>query len=292
MKKKDNILQLSLNSFLIFLSVLTLFPFVLMVSVSFSNESDILINGYSILPRIFDIAAYRYIFRNPMQLLNAYKVTTIFSFAAMVLSTLLMAVLAYSLTKKELRFRKQISFAIYFTMLFSGGLVPSYILITQYLHLNDTLWVYILPGMISPWYVFMMRTFFADLPSEIEEAAYIDGASHFQIFFKIVIPLSKPVFATVAMFTFLLKWNSWFESMIYINRRTDLYSLQYLLQVIMKNIELLKQETGMAMQLMDEIPSDTVKMAMAVLVAGPALFVFPFFQKYFVKGLTVGSVKG
>ena len=213
----------------------------------------------------------------------------------MVLAVLFMAMLAYPLSKRDFKGKKTISFYVYFTMLFSGGLVPTYILITEYLHLDDTLWVYILPGLISPWYVFMMRTFFQDIPYEISESACIDGAGEYTIFFRMILPLSKPVLATVALFTFLAKWSDWYTAMLYIND-DNLISLQYLLQRMMENITLLttiSDSGGLAMTLSDvEIPSETVRMAMAVIVAGPALLIFPFFQKYFVKGLTIGSVKG
>lgn len=204
-----------------------------------------------------------------------------------------MAMLAHTLSKRGLKGRGAISFAIYFTMLFSGGLVPSYILCTEYLHLNDTIWIYILPSMISPWYTFMIRTFFQGLPEEISESAEIDGASEYTIFFRIILPLSKPVLATVALFTFLGKWNEWYTAMLYINDE-KLVSLQYMLQRIMNNIALLQNEQFRGMQMIQnqEVPAETVRMAMAVLVAGPALVVFPFFQKYFVQGLTVGAVKG
>ena len=166
-------------------------------------------------------------------------------------------------------------------------------MITKYLHLDNTLWVYLLPHLISPWYVFMMRTFFKGIPGEISESAYIDGANEYTIFFRIIIPLSKPVIATVALMMFLSKWNNWMDSMLYMEK-DHLMSLQYQLQKIMQDIKLLQSAEGDAASLVDvsDIPSETARMAMAVVAAGPALCIFPFFQKYFVKGLTVGSVKG
>ncbi len=274
--------------------VLILVPFIMIVSVSLSREQDISNFGYKILPMNVDFSAYKYLFKNPQSIINAYKVTFIFSVVSMVLSLLLMSLIAYPLTRKEMRGRSGISFYLYFTMLFSGGLVPTYILLTQYLHLNDTIWVYILPSLINPWYIFMIRTFFAGIPEEIVESAVLDGASEYKILFIMILPLSKPVLATVALFVFLAKWNCWYEAMLYIND-DSLVSLQYLLQRVMNNIKLLQDSTmnNMAnLMSAEEIPSETVRMATAVFVAGPALVVFPFFQKYFVKGLTVGSVKG
>lgn len=294
MKLKNKKFQFALILLFSILCFLVVFPLIMLLSVSLSNEQDIIREGYSVIPKSIDLSAYKYLWKNPITLLNAYKVTIIFSVATMVLSVLLMALLAYPLTIRELKGRSGISFYLYFTMLFSGGLVPSYILITQYLRLADTIWVYIIPGLISPWYVFMMRTFMKDIPGEIRESVKIDGGSEFTVFFRFILPLSKPVLASVALFMFLGKWNDWNTSMLYINNRDDLISLQYLLQRILKNLQLLQEmnESGIALTIEEEVPTETVRMAMAVLVAGPALFVFPFFQKYFVKGLTVGSVKG
>ena len=275
------------------LCVLIVFPFVLLVSVSLSDEKDIVFNGYNIIPRVFSTASYEYVFKNPDSILNAYKVTILYSVLSMVINTAVMAMVAYPLSRKELKGRTFISFFLYFTTLFSGGLVPTYILNTQYLHLGDSMWIYILPGMVSVWHVFMIRTFFQGIPNEIVESLRIDGASEYRIFWGTIVPLSKPVLATIMLFTFLGKWNDWMTSMLYINDQ-ELISLQYLLQRIMLNVQMLQQNQQNGMDMIDatELPTETVRMAMAVVVAGPALLVFPFFQKYFTKGLTVGSVKG
>lgn len=292
MDKKNRKFQVFLIGIFIIICAIVLYPFLLLVSVSFSRETDVIYNGFKLIPEHFDLSAYKYVFSNPTTVLNAYKVTGIFSVASMVLSTLLIAMIAYPLSSPKLRCKKQLSFYLYFTMLFHGGLVPSYILITQYLHLNDTIWVYILPSLISPWHVFMMRTFFADIPPALIESMKIDGASEFKIFRTLIIPLSKPVIATVALLHFLAKWNDWYTSMLYINNQ-ELISLQYLLQKILRDIDFMTENTNTFVELdISKIPTTTVQMAMAMIVAGPAMFVFPFFQKYFVKGLTVGSVKG
>ena len=294
MRKKSFIGQVILTLVLACLAAAIVIPFLILVGVSFSNEKDVLLNGYKLIPENFSLEAYRYVLKNPAQILQAYKITIIFASGATLLSLLFMSLLAYPLSRSDLPGRNIINFLIYFTMLFNGGLVPTYLLITKYLHLNDTVWVYILPTLVSVWHVFMIRTFFKGLPESIIEAAMIDGASQTRTLFRIVIPLSKPVLATVALLIFLGKWNSWFESMLYIKNQ-ELVSLQYFLQRIMRNIQLLKEssETGQSLtQGSMDIPGETARMAMAVLVAGPALFVFPFFQKYFVKGLTVGGVKG
>lgn len=293
MKKKSLRGQIILMAIFTVFCALVLFPFLLVLSVSFSSEADIANYGYSILPKSLDFSAYKYVLQNPAAIIDAYKITIFESLLGTTLSVLLMAMSAYALSVKALKGRSLISMFFYFTMLFSGGLVPSYILITQYLHLNDTIWVYIFPSLISPWHIFMMRTFFTQIPGEISESAMMDGASEYRIFLQMVIPLSKPVIATVYLLGFLGRWNQWNTSMLYIDNQ-KLISLQYLLQRMMKNIDALQQAqhtTGFLYSVAD-IPSESSRMAMAVVVAGPALLVFPFFQKYFVKGLTVGSVKG
>ena len=292
MNKKERTYQIVLCLLFTVICALIIFPFWLIVSASLSSASQLAKEGYQMIPRPVDFSAYKVVFENPGQVLRAYWVTFVFSAATMALGVLFMAMIAYPLSRKSLRGRGAINFYLYFTMLFSGGLVPTYIVISSMLHLNNTMWVYILPALISPWYTFMMRTFFSGIPGEIIESSTIDGASEYKIFFGMILPLSKPVLATVALFMFLGQWNNWYTALIYITRQ-ELYSLQYLLQSIMENINMLKQNPQMAsMMEKSDIPSETVQMAMAVVVAGPALIIFPFFQKYFVKGLTVGSVKG
>ena len=292
MNKKERTYQIVLCLIFTVICALIIFPFWLIVSASLSSASQLAKEGYQMIPRPVDFSAYKVVFENPGQVLRAYWVTFVFSVATMALGVLFMAMIAYPLSRKSLRGRGAINFYLYFTMLFSGGLVPTYIVISSMLHLNNTMWVYILPALISPWYTFMMRTFFSGIPGEIIESSTIDGASEYKIFFGMILPLSKPVLATVALFMFLGQWNNWYTALIYITRQ-ELYSLQYLLQSIMENINMLKQNPQMAsMMEKSDIPSETVQMAMAVVVAGPALIIFPFFHKYFVKGLTVGSVKG
>ena len=292
MKKSSLKSQVFLTVLFSLICASVLYPFLILVSVSFSNEQDVLINGYKLIPERFDLSAYRYVFSNPQTVVDAYKITAIFSVLGMILNTLLMAMIAYPLSSPKMRCKRQLAFYLYFTMLFSGGLVPSYILITQYLHLNDTIWVYILPHMITPWYVFMMRTFFSQIPDSLSESMRLDGASEYQIFARLIIPLSKPVIATVALFMFLTKWNDWNTAMLYINDQ-KLISLQYLLQKILRDVQFIQENTNAGVDLDSaRVPTTTVQMAMAMVVTGPVLVVFPFFQKYFVRGLTVGSVKG
>lgn len=289
MKNKNH--QILLKLFFVLLCALIIFPFWLLLSASFSSSESLAVNGYQLWPKPFDLSSYEYVFSNPSQIIRAYGVTFVFSIISMFLSVLLMSMVAYPLSRRGFSGKKVINFFLYFTMLFHGGLVPTYILISKFLHLNDTIWVYIIPGLINPWYVFMIRTFFKGVHEEILEAATIDGLSEYGIYATMIIPLSKPVLATVALFTFLGKWNDWNTALIYITK-PELYSLQYLLQKIMEDLKIIKENQGLGLDLMNDVPAETIRMAFAVIVAGPALVVFPFFQKYFVKGLTVGAVKG
>lgn len=291
LNKKFNTKSLIVNLLCIVVCVITVAPFILVVTSSLTNEDFIIKNGYSFFIRKLDLTSYKYVFASYDVILRAYGVTFLFSALSMILSTLLMSMIAYPLSRSILPGKGAISFMLYFTMLFNGGLVPTYILITKYLHLGDNLLVYILPSMISPWYVFMIRTSFSGIPASIIESAYVDGASEFTIFTRLIIPMSKPVLATVALLTFLAKWNDWYTCMLYISN-DKLTSLQYLLQRIILELDLLNKSDFASTMSAQDIPGEGIRMALAVVVAGPALLVFPFFQKYFTKGMTVGAVKG
>ena len=293
MKKKNMMIQVVLCVIFTILCALVLFPFVLLVSASLSSAESLANFGYQLIPNPVDLGAYKFVLQSPGTILRAYGVTFLFSIISMVMAVAFMSMVAYPLARTKLKGKGFINFFLYFTMLFGGGLVPTYLLIAKTLHLDNTIWVYILPALINPWHVFMIRTFFKGIPEEIIESATIDGASEFTIFVRMIIPLSKPVLATIALFTFLGKWNDWNTALIYISN-ANLYSLQYLLQKMMTELDIMKQmqQEGAGMLNLADVPSETVRMATAVIVAGPALVVFPFFQKYFVKGLTVGSVKG
>ena len=277
-------------------SLVFILPFVLIISASFSDEQTLLSEGYKLIPSVFSTEAYKYVFRNPQQLLDSYKVTIIYSIVATVLGVVVMAMLAYPLSRPNYKYKKIATFFIFFTMLFSGGLVPTYIWITRYLHLGDTIWVYILPCLVNAFHVIVIRSFFQGLPQALMESAKIDGASELQTFFKIVMPLSKPVIATISLLTLLSRWNDWNTALIYI-KSSNLYSLQYLLQKILREAEFVKNMAesspvaGVDLDL-SNLPSVTIRFAMCMVAAGPMLIIFPFFQKYFAKGLTVGAVKG
>ena len=296
MKKIKRIPNIIINIMFCLGSLVFILPFVLIISASFSDEQTLLSEGYKLIPSVFSTEAYKYVFRNPQQLLDSYKVTIIYSIVATVLGVVVMAMLAYPLSRPNYKYKKIATFFIFFTMLFSGGLIPTYIWITRYLHLGDTIWVYILPCLVNAFHVIVIRSFFQGLPQALMESAKIDGASELQTFFKIVMPLSKPVIATISLLTLLSRWNDWNTALIYI-KSSNLYSLQYLLQKILREAEFVKNMAesspvaGVDLDL-SNLPSVTIRFAMCMVAAGPMLIIFPFFQKYFAKGLTVGAVKG
>ncbi|MCI9084941.1 MAG: carbohydrate ABC transporter permease [Clostridia bacterium] len=294
--KKIKTSRVLINLFFCLSSLLFILPFVLIIAASFTKESSLVSEGYKLIPSEFSLEAYRYVFRSPQQLLDSYKITIIYSVVATFLGVIVMSMLAYPLSRPNYKYKKIVTFFIFFTMLFSGGLVPTYIWMTRYLHMGDTIWVYILPFLVNAFHVIVIRTFFQGLPSALMESAKIDGASELQTFFKIVLPLSKPVIATISLLTLLARWNDWNTALIYI-KSTKLYSLQYLLQKILREAEFVKNmaESSPVAGIdfnASNLPSITIRFAMCMVAAGPMLVVFPFFQKYFAKGLTVGAVKG
>lgn len=291
MRKKIKWGQIALHIVFIVLMFVYLVPFIYLVSSSFTDETVLIQNGYNMIPKVFSTEAYKLVFKNPMQMIRAYGVTIFFTLTATVLSTLVMSLLAYPLSRPNFLWKRQLNFLVYFTMLFSGGMVPSYVLITNVLHLDDTIWVYILPSLVSAYYVMIIRTGYRAIPDELIEAAQIDGAREMYICFRIIIPLSKATIASIAFLFLVGKWNDWMTTMLYI-RDINLYSLQYLLQKLLKEAEFLKSNIVEGFDQGALMPSETMRFAMALVAAGPVLVIFPFFQKYFTKGLTIGGVKG
>ncbi len=302
--KKREILghQIAIHVFFILFSLMFLLPLLLIISISFSDEATITAvsganAGYHLVPRVFSLDAYRYSLRNPHQLIQAYKITAAESLLGTLGSLVVLGMVSYPLSRSSFAYRKPITFIIFFTMLFSGGQIPSYIVNTRLYHLGDSFWIYILPGLAGgAWNTFVIRTFFKGLPEELFESAKIDGARELTIFFKIALPLSTPVFATIGFMKLLGAWNDWGTALIYI-RNSELYTLQYVLKRILDQVDFLKemQKSGGRMAAAFQaakLPSETMRYAMCVLAAGPMLFAFPFFQKYFEKGLIVGAVKG
>ena len=291
-KKKIPMGQIVLHIIFILLTLVYLTPFLLVISISFTDEAALVREGYSLIPKEFSLRAYELVFSDTTQLINSYITTICFTAIATFLAVLIMGVMAYPMSRPNYRFNKAVTVYVLFTMLFSAGMVPSYLLNVKYLHLNDTIWVYILPSLISAYNLIIIRTNYKSLPNELIEAAKIDGAGELYICFKIVMPLCKPALASIGFLFLVGKWNDWNTSLLYI-RKPQLISLQYLLQRILREAQYLKQlaDTGMLMG-GEVFPSETYRYAMAMVAAGPVLVIFPFFQKHFTKGMTLGGVKG
>lgn len=280
--------------FFVLLSIGILAPFLLIVSVSLTDEKALAEFGYSFIPSRFSLVAYDFILQSPAALLRAYGNTIFITVIGTVLSLLLTSMVAYVVSRRDYRLRVPLTVYIFFTMLFSGGLVPFYILMTQYLHLKDSLWAIILPGMLSPFYVLIMKGFMGKIPHELIESAKVDGASERRIFFQMILPLSTPALATLGLFIAFNYWNEWFNALLFIDN-DKLVPLQLLLVRIMNTLDFLRNNSEYIQSLgldMSQLPNESMRMALVILVAGPMMFIFPFFQKYFVQGMTVGSLKG
>ncbi len=293
MKNKLTTGSVVLNAIMILISLGYVIPLLLMISISFTQESLITEFGYQLIPQKWVLDAYKEVFKNPTQIIDSYTVTIAYSILSTALAVLVQTLMAYPLARSNFRSKKFITIYLMITMFFSGGLVPSYILNTQYLRLGNSFWIYIFPSLMSAWNVILFKTYFKGLPESLVEAAKLDGASEFQVYYKIIMPLSTPIIACIA-FTFLLgRWNDWNTSLLYI-RNNKLYSLQYLLQRLMNEADFVTKMSGTANEGLvgKELPTESMRYATAVIAAGPMMVVFPFFQKYFAKGLVVGSVKG
>jgi putative aldouronate transport system permease protein len=264
-------------------------PLVIVLSASFSSEKSITANGYSIVPQHFSTNAYKYILGDPSQILQAYGVSILVTGVGTILSMALMSMLAYSLSRPGYRLRRPLSFYVLFTMLFNGGLVPTYILITQYLHLDNTILVLILPYLVTPWYVLLLRTYFSQLPQDILDAARIDGAGEWRVFTRIALPLSRPGLATVGLFVTLLYWNDWWLGLLYITN-DQLVPVQLYLYRILTNIDYAASNSQFA-GTTTAIPIQTVRMAVAVLAIGPIIAAFFFIQRFLVRGIALGGIK-
>nr|WP_204343552.1 carbohydrate ABC transporter permease [Paenibacillus elgii] len=280
-----------------FHTAVCILPLLLVIIVSFSDEKAVLINGYNFIPESFSLSAYRFLFKDWEQIVRSFGVSVFVTAVGTVVSVIIMAMYAYPISRRDFPHKNVFSFFMFFTMLFNGGLVPWYLVYTQMLNFKNTLFALILPLLVSAFFVLMLRTFFSGtIPPALIESAKIDGAGEFRIFVQIILPLSLPVLATVSLFQTLNYWNDWFTSLVFITGNQNV-NLQYLMYKTMLDIQFLTSNTQ-ALQAINQsggglnLPTETVRMAMAVLGIGPIVFAYPFFQKYFVKGLTVGAVKG
>lgn len=286
--------QVLSNLVMIIWTVIIILPFVLLLMSSITDENTLVANGYSFFPEKFSVAAYTYIVRSGQKILKAYGISIVVTAIGTFVNVLLSAMMAYTLSVKKLPYRKALNFYVFFTMLFNGGIVPSYLLWSS-LGVKDTIFAQLLPNfLVSAWNVMMIRTYFnTSIPESLYEAAEIDGATQFEIFRKIVLPLGKPILVTMGTFAGLTYWNDWTNGLYYITRNKDLYNVQNLLNQMVSNIQYLATSSNSNVtSAAAAIPSTAIQMAIAFVAILPIMLIFPFFQKYYSKGLTLGGVKG
>lgn len=274
-----------------FFALACLIPFLIILSASFTDETELLKSGYWFWPRVFSLTAYKTIFSGSVEILNSYLTTIIVTVMGTTISILLTILLAYPLSRKNYKYRNMINFFMIITLLFNGGMVPWYIICTKYLHLSNNYPALIVPYLMSAWYVFILKNFLSNISASIEESARIDGAGNFRILFQIVVPLSLPGIAAISLFTSLGYWNDWWLAVMLCNGN-KLVPLQFYLMRIIQYVEFIKSNINIAQLKTSVIPAETIRMAICIIAIGPIIFAYPFFQRYFIKGLTIGSVKG
>ncbi|OUQ42177.1 sugar ABC transporter permease [Gemmiger sp. An120] len=275
------------------LAACCLLPFLLVLSGSFSDQTSILTHGYQLIPETFSLAAYQTLFKIPEDLLRAYGVTIFVTVVGTLLGLFLTSMAAYVLSSRNFRYRYQMSFFFYFTSIFGGGLVPWYIFNTKYLHFHNNIIALILPILINVTYLLILKSYMAGIPEALYESARLDGAGDFTIYRRVAMPLCKAGLATVGLFIALNYWNDWYDAMLFLDEgRSDLYPLQYFLNNILTKAQAISAAAARSGLPMSEVPSEPMKLAMTVVATGPIILLYPFLQKYFVKGVTIGAVKG
>lgn len=273
-------------------AVICVLPFLLIVSGSLTEDAVIMKEGYSILPKNFTFAAYETIFKVPGEILQAYKMTIFYTAVGTGIGLFMITLTAYVISRKEFKYRNQISFLIYFTTIFGGGMIPWYLMYANVLNLKGSTFPIWFPGLMSPFLIILMRTFISDsVPDAITESAKLDGAGQFTIFSRIVLPVLGPGIATVGLFLALGYWNDWYRSSMF-STGQDTWELQFYLYNMLNASSSIKQMAQNANISVADMPTQSVKLAMAVVVTGPVLLFYPFVQRYFVSGITVGAVKG
>jgi len=286
--------QIITNAIMILWTIIIILPFLLLFMSSITDENTLVANGYSYFPAKFSLSAYTYILQSGGKILKAYGVSILVTAVGTLVNVALSAMMAYPLSVRNLPGRKIMNFFVFFTMLFNGGIVPSYLLWSS-LGIKDTIYAQLLPNfLVSAWNVMMIRTYFTtSIPEALYEAAEIDGATQFQIFRKIVIPLGKPILVTMGTFAGLTYWNDWTNGLYYITRNKDVYNVQNLLNTMVSNIQYLASSSNSNVtSAAAAIPSTAIQMSIAFVAILPIMLIFPFFQKYYTKGLTLGGVKG
>jgi len=294
--KETIILNIIAYMFCSVIALMCLIPFIMIIAGSFSSEEAIVANGFSLLPQDFSLEAYKTVFKDPIVVVRGYATTIILTITGVALGLLLQTMTAYVLARKDFEWRNFFSFFFYFTTLFSGGLVPTYILYTRTLNLQDNYLALMLPLLFSVYNLLIMKSYISAIPESLIDAAKIDGCGEIRTLFQVVVPLIKPALATVGLFIGLAYWNDWYNAMLYIKSDTK-YPLQYFLYQKVNNIEAYKKMiasqavSGDIISAMS-LPTQTLKLALTIVVTGPVILAFPFVQKYFVQGITIGAVKG
>lgn len=280
---------------LIFLCVLIAIPLLLLIASSFSGEQQLLQEGYSLWPKEFSFAAYEYLFKGAGNLIRAYGVTIFVTVVGTSAGLLMTTLLGYALSVEGLPYRKVLSFLVFFTMLFNGGLVPTYMMYANVFHIKNTVWALIIPYlMVNAFHVILVRSFFAtSIPKEVMEAARIDGAGELRVLFRVVMPMSLPILATLGLMIGLSYWNNWTNGLYFVTD-SSLYSVQQLLTEMVNNAQAIQsgQFANVDPEALRNMPTTAMKMATAVMSVIPVMLIYPFFQKYYVKGITLGAVKG
>ena len=267
-----------------------IYPMLLVLMVTITDETTIALEGYKLFPSKYSISAITYIMTNGSAILNAYGISIFCTVVGGLIGVAIMALYAYPLARDDFKYRTFFNLIAVITMLFSGGLVPTYMVYTNVLHLKDSIWSLVLMNLFSAFNVMIIRTYYrTSISKSLIEAAQIDGAGEFKTYFKIILPLSKPVIATMLMMVMLVYWNDWYGPMLYIDNE-KLYNLQYLMYQLESKIANLARMAGNP-DLVKSVPSETARMAMAVVAIGPIVLAYPFFQRYFEKGITLGATK-
>jgi putative aldouronate transport system permease protein len=272
------------------IALVAVFPFMVLLINSFTSEHFLINHGYSLFPREFSLEAYGLVFQNPQKIGRAYAVTLLVTAVGTCASLLFSSMAAYTLSRREVRLRGQLAFFLYFTTLFSGGLAPTYIIITTVFHLKNTLAVLILGPMFNVLHILILRNFFMNsVPASLIESAKIDGAGDFTVYLRILLPLTTPALASIGLFTALFYWNDWWTAMLYVERQR-LFPLQYVLYQILSSVTVAANIINNVATV--NMPKETLKLAMTVISIGPIILAYPFVQRYFVKGITLGAIKG
>ncbi len=297
--KDEKIFQLIGNIIMLLAALMAIIPLILLLSSSLTENNALIKYGYRFIPTVFSTEAYTYVFSTGNSVLRAYFVSFLLTAVGTVISLIITTMLAYPLARQGMPFRGVLTFIVFFTMLFNGGLVPTYINYTNVFHIKNTFWAILIPGLLMNAYNVLLTKsyFFTGVPSEILEAASIDGASEFKTFLSIALPMAKPIIATIGMFVGIAYWNDWSNSIIYLTPSggNQWYSIQALLYTMMNNINYLSQNAqniSAAQEGLATIPAASVRMAMAVMGVLPIVVIYPFIQNNFVKGITLGGVKG